>query len=221
MKIGRTKYDPVTEESAILRGTRSQASPCFSANSRNNQDIPNCLVAYVLHRLQSVDTWHYKHIDTVLEVGEQLYVDSFITYKPQDIKLGFVNVLRSFVIKDVKVHIGIYKPSIKQPLLLSNVKTACSNWFQQETFALLGARNKWNALFLKGGYYYVFDPHDHDHEGKKTECGKGCAMVMRYDSINAMAEGIMTNMVDSSSDPIGNFHMVMLDVKEIKKLPKK
>lgn len=221
MKIGRVKYDNVTDQIAILRGTRSQASPCYSAGSKNNQDIPNCLVAYVMHKLQSVDTWHYKHIDTVLDVGNQLYIDSYVTYKPQDLKLGFNNVLRTFCIKDCKVHLAIYKPSIKQPLLLSNLKTACSNFFQQESFAMLGAYGKWMAIIVKGGYFYVFDPHDYDHEGKKTPVGKGFGVVMRYDNMNIMAESILQNLIDNPSDPIENFYMVMLAIKEIKKLPKK
>lgn len=221
MKIGRLKYDIVSDEVSILRGTRSQASPCWSAGSRNNQDIPNCLAAYVLHRLQSIDVWHYKHIDTILSVGEQLYVDSYICYKPKDVKLGLNNVVRSFCIRDCQVNVEIFKPAIKQALLLSNLRTAFSNWFQQESCAMLGAYNKWVTIILKGGMYYLFDPHDHDHEGKKTPYGKGCAVVMRYETIHSLADGVLMYMIDNPNDPIGNFQMVLLSVKEIKKLPKK
>lgn len=215
--IGRVKYDAVSDEMAILRGTRSQGAACYSVGSRNHQDIPNCIVAYVMNRLQPIDGWRYKHVDIVLDAGEQLYVDSYITYKPQDLKLGLKNVMRTFCIKDVKVHVGIYKPSIREPFLLSNLKTAFSNWFQQETFAMLGACNKWISVFVKSGLYYVFDPHDYNHEGKKAEIGKGCAVVMRYETIETMAAAILNNLVDDPSDPIGRFEILMLCVKDIKK----
>ncbi|KAF2880314.1 hypothetical protein ILUMI_25856 [Ignelater luminosus] len=75
-KLGRFEYYTLSNGDAILRGTNSQTWQGYSAASQGNQDIPNCLAAFVIHRMNPVNNWHYKHIDLILDIGDQLYKDS-------------------------------------------------------------------------------------------------------------------------------------------------
>lgn len=237
--VGRGGYHELAHGFAILRGMRSQASCCYTPNSRNKQDIPNCIVAYVMSRLQPIDMWHHKHIDLILDVGEQLYIDSYITYGPKDPMLGLKNVLRKFYLNDVKVssfkhqwqikatitiinpfkvRIGIFRPLITDSFLLSNLMVAYTNLFQQENFGLLNACGKWVAVFFKAGYYYVFYPRDTDLTGSKVPPGKGWAACVRYPTIKDLAWALLMNMIDTPSDPIGSFQITTLFVKDVRRV---
>ncbi|CAH1989161.1 unnamed protein product [Acanthoscelides obtectus] len=93
--MGRKCYYTLKGVDAIIRGYRSQNSGQYSPESRNNQDIPNCIVCLVLHHLVTVENWNAKHIDLILDVGDQLYIDSYIAYGPKDLKLGKFSAQKS------------------------------------------------------------------------------------------------------------------------------
>lgn len=212
--IGRNKYDDLPNNEAILRAIRSQASERYSEDSRNFQDLTNCIVCCVIQKLIPIDTWTCKNLDLVLNLGDQLYMDSYVTFKPVGKVLQPSQVLRELYVKNAKLHMMFYKAKIKAPFLHSNLMVALTNIFQQENCLLLNALNKWVAVVFKAGLYYLFDPRDYDHEGKKTETGKGSAVVIRYESIPGLCSGILYHMIDDPSVSIGDFETTFIRVKK-------
>lgn len=217
--FARFKYEETSDGKWILRGMRSQASAYYPESTRNYQDLTNSIAAYVLHYLLPINTWFHEHIDLVLDVGNQLYVDSYVVYSPRERRLGLRDVLRSFWINNVFVNIIIYKPVIEQPFLHTNVVVALTNLFQQRNICLFGgACNKWVMVVFKAGYYYLFDPRDKDMDGRKVEAGNGSATVVRYETINDLTSGLLYTMIDDAKEEIGNFSVVLLMVEKVEPL---
>lgn len=108
--MGRECYYVLPNGEAIIRGFRSQNSNKYSEHSRNNQDIPNSIVSIVMHHICPVDKWNSQNIDMILDVGNQLYRDSYIACGPKDNKLGVENIMRKFHMNLYSIHVTIYKP---------------------------------------------------------------------------------------------------------------
>lgn len=216
--FARFTYEQIDDGSWILRGMRSQASAYYPDSTKNYQDLTNSIAAYVMHYLLPINSWFHEHIDLVLDVGNQLYIDSYVVYCPRDRRLGLRDVLRSFWINNVFVNIVIYKPVIEQPFLYSNVMVAFTNLFQQRNICLFGACGKWVMVTFKTGYYFLFDPRDKDIDGRKVEAGKGSATVIRYDTIGDLTTGLLYTIVDDAKEEIGNFVVVLLTVEKVEPL---
>ncbi|XP_076256073.1 uncharacterized protein LOC143193632 [Rhynchophorus ferrugineus] len=198
--IGRNGYY-VKGNEAILRGYKSQNSAGFCAETRNKQDIPNCIASVVMHSLVSIEDWNYKHIDIILDTGDQLYIDSYIAYGPKDPKLGMENILRKFYWQNLEVHVTVYKP-IKTEILTNNrLNGVLETYFQQENFCIFQCVNDYISLFFKGGYYFMFDPHERDMEGNIPKPDKeGTAIVMRFDSIKPLSIKIIQNLCKDTEE---------------------
>lgn len=211
-KIGKFEYHVLSSGYAILRGSRSQTSKEYSEHCRGHQDIPNCFAAFVVHRLSPIPNWHHKHIDMILDVGDQLYKDSYITYAPKDPKLGMANVLRKVFIKEVSVSLNVYKPVMTNALTNFNLEMALLNYFQQEQFCIISAQEEHVAVFFKEGLYYMFDPHDRDLEGNRCTCGNAC--VLRFQCLPSLVKKYVENMT-SIYDPVGEFTITLVTVGKI------
>lgn len=209
--IGRNQFDDISATEGIVRGLRSQAHPRYG-EERNKQDLTNCIVCCIMHKLLPVNDWSCKIVDLILNLGHQLYIDSYITYKPIGGELKVSQVLRELYVKNRKIRIMLYNSKIREPFLHSNVVLALTNILQQENGFLLTAQRKWISVMFKEGLYYFFDPRDYDHEGKKTEVGKGSALVHRFQSIDAMTTAILYHMIDDPSDSIGKFKVLFIRI---------
>ncbi|KAF5281689.1 hypothetical protein FQA39_LY17710 [Lamprigera yunnana] len=222
-QIGTCEYYVFPNGDAILRGTRSQTSKRYSENTRGKQDIPNCFAAFVVHRLAPVCSWYHKHIDMILDIGDQLYKDSYITYNPKDPKLGMKNVLRKVFIKDVQVTLQVYKPVMSNVLNPCNLDTALTNYFMQECFGILYIVDEYVALFCKEGCYYMFDPHDRNVDGNRCYCEGGTASVMKFESICNLVDKYMKSMIKPSGRCCndGNYGAFTITLVTIESIVKK
>ncbi|KAL1502116.1 hypothetical protein ABEB36_007308 [Hypothenemus hampei] len=193
--IGRNGYHLKGTE-AILRGYKSQNSEYYDLATRNKQDIPNCIASIVMHSVLSIEDWNYRHIDLILDTGNQLYIDSYIAYGPKDPQLGMENILRKFFMESLEVHVTIYKPVVTEIFSVSKLNMVFEAFFQQETTCILQYDRKWISLFFKSGYYYMFDPHERDIEGNalKKEQKKGTAVVIRFDNLNGLTLKVINNL---------------------------
>ncbi|XP_030747483.1 uncharacterized protein LOC115875982 isoform X2 [Sitophilus oryzae] len=210
--IGRNGYHLKGAE-AMLRGYKSQNSSSYSAESRNKQDIPNCIVSVVMHNLMSIEDWNHKHIDIALNTGDQLYIDSYIAYGPKDPKLGMENILRRFFVGNMQIHITIYKPVITETLVASKLCTTLEAFFQQESTCILSTNEQWISLFFKGGHYFMFDPHERDIEGNLPKPDQlGTAVVIRFDTINALALKIVHNLGTSNENGEETFSLWIISI---------
>ncbi|XP_074039685.1 uncharacterized protein [Leptinotarsa decemlineata] len=212
--IGRKGYSPMTGGNAILRGYKSQNSKIYGEEQRNNQDIPNCISAVVMHHLLSIEFWSSKTIDQILDAGNQLYTDSYIAYGPKDKKLGMENVLRKFFMGKLTIHVSIYKPIISDLFTFENLNRILNIFFQQEQFCIMSYYNQWVSIFFKGGLFYVFDPHERNINGnilKKEE--NGVAVVVRFENINDLATKLISNFFVDEEECDQQFTLWILSVE--------
>nr|CAI5839711.1 unnamed protein product [Callosobruchus analis] len=187
---------------AIIRGYRSQNSEQYSQESRNNQDIPNCIVCLVLHHLVSVENWNARHIDLILDIGDQLYIDSYIAYGPKDPKLGMENIMRKFFFKHLEIHVTVYKPIISDIFVPGILNRVLNVYFQQETFCILNYEDQWVTIIFKSGLFYLFDPHDRDIDGKapKKDNKEVSAVVFRTNSLVSISDRIIDNFLTGEEE---------------------
>ncbi|XP_060534309.1 uncharacterized protein LOC132706789 [Cylas formicarius] len=212
-QIGRTGYYPTRGGEAILRGYLSQNHEKYAKESRNNQDIPNCIVSVVMNSLIPVNEWTSKHIDLILDTGEQLYIDSYIAYGPRDKKLGMENVLRKFYMGNLEVHVTIYKPVITEVMTASKLLSILEGYFQQESFCILSYRDQYVSLFSKSGYFYLFDPHERNIQGNLVVGGDtGTAVVVRFDCVDSTASKVIRNL-SSANEEYADFSLWLTSVK--------
>lgn len=180
---------------AIIRGYRSQNSNVYSEHSRNNQDIPNSIVAIVMHHISTVDNWNSKHIDLILDTAEQLYIDSYIVYGPKDKKLGLENIVRNFFMGQISVHVTVYQPIFTDLFIAGNISKALNVYFHQEMFCMLNYMNQWVSIFCKSGFFYLFDPHERDIKGNLLKKGqKGTAVVNRFNNLDNLIIKLVQNL---------------------------
>ncbi|KAJ8954144.1 hypothetical protein NQ318_005738 [Aromia moschata] len=199
--LGRNGYYLMKSGGAIVRGYRSQNSDHYNGHSRNNQDIPNCIVALVMHSLFSVDNWAAKHVDQILDTGDQLYIDSYIAYAPRDKKLGPENIMRKFYLKVLEIHVTIYKPIVSDVFNVGTLSRILEVYFQQEAFCMLSFENQWVSIVFKSGYFYMFDPHERDIEGSPVKKGEnGTAVVLRYDNLTSLSVKAVQNLYESCEE---------------------
>nr|CAH7728598.1 unnamed protein product [Callosobruchus chinensis] len=200
--LGRKCYYTLKGADAIIRGYRSQNSEQYSQESRNNQDIPNCIVCLVLHHLVSVENWNAKHVDLILDIGDQLYIDSYIAYGPIDPKLGMENIMRKFFFKHLEIHVTVYKPIISDIFVPGVLNRVLNVYFQQETFCILSYEDQWVTIIFKSGLFYLFDPHDRDIDGKapKKDNKEVSAVVFRSNSLVNISDRIIDNFLTGEEE---------------------
>ncbi|XP_023310426.1 uncharacterized protein LOC111691585 [Anoplophora glabripennis] len=213
-KIGRNGYYIMKNGDAIIRGYKSQNSKNYNENSRNNQDITNCIVSIVMHKLIPIDTWTSKHIDLVLDTGDQLYIDSYIAYSPKDKKLGLENVVRKFFLNNIEIHVTVYKPIISDIFNMSNLIRILNVYFQQESYCMLSYLDQWVSIFTRTGFFYLFDPHERDVEGnplKQKE--EGTAVVVRFDNLISLTLKMVQNMYLDLETTVKEFSLWLISVE--------
>lgn len=72
---------------------------------KQNKNITKTIdfFSVVMHSVLSIEDWNYRHIDLILDTGDQLFIDSYIAYGPKDPKLGMENILRKFFMGNLEV----------------------------------------------------------------------------------------------------------------------
>lgn len=213
-KIGRHGYHLMKNGEAILRGYKSQNSKNYNERTRNNQDITNCFVAIVMHKLLPVDRWTTKDIDMMLDAGDQLYIDSYIAYGPKKPKLGLENIIRKFFFRSTEIHVTVYQSIISDVFNVSNLNRILNVYFQQESYCILSYADQWVTVFTKEGYFYLFDPHERDIEGnavKKNE--QGTAVVVRFGDLNGLTLKLVQNLYVYTEEVSERFDLWLISVE--------
>lgn len=65
-----------------------------------------------------------------------------------------------------QVHVTVYKPILTEVFTVSKLSSVLEALFQQETVSILNYKQDWITLFFKGGFYFMFDPHARNIEGR-------------------------------------------------------
>ncbi|XP_017785371.1 PREDICTED: uncharacterized protein LOC108568673 [Nicrophorus vespilloides] len=215
-KLGKLEYYAIPHtEIDILRGSKSQNWQLYSQSSRGNQDVPNCIVSYVMDKVIPLANWNCKIIDMVLDVGDQLYKDSYIIYNPKDKKLRLETLIRDVLIKDIKVKISVGAPVLTAKFNVRLLNEALQACFNLKNFCIVLVEKTAVSLFLRDGHFYLFDPTDMDLSG--CRCEQGTAAVLRFTNLSTAIDQLISNLsVCNLSNEV--FHIIVVAIKEIEKV---
>lgn len=164
-----------------------------------------------------LNKWTYKQPEVILETGYQLYVDSYNAYKPMTSKLTLQHILRRVLIRDLEAKIDIKRPVNCGRFTRENVMAQVSHLFTATNCCLLTYEESIITLYFKGGYYYIFDPYSRDLNGNK--CDNGTAVMLRFGTIESMAEKIIRNFASEKSPP-KSFALIVAGVLSVQRLTK-
>lgn len=167
-----------------------------------------------MHHLTTVNQWKSHNLDLILNIGDQLYIDSYIAYGPKDKKLGLENIMRKFYLNNLTIHITVYKPVISEMFIVSKIVNILQVYFQQETFCMLSYMNAWVSIFFKSGLFYMFDPHacnlhgDHVREGQT-----GSAVLIKFQNLDNLAVKLFHNLFVAEESSARMFSVWLVDVE--------
>lgn len=178
-----------------------------------NADISHNVVAIVMHHLRNIEKWKSSDIDLILDIGDQLYIDSYIAYCPKDRKLGLENIIRKFYINNLAIHITVYKPIISEMFVISTINNILQVFFQQETFCIFSYNNQWVSLFFKSGLFYMFNPHECNLQGDNVKKGEsGSAVLIRFENLENLAVKLFHNLFIADESSAKMFTLWSIDV---------
>lgn len=207
-ELGRKGFYNLPQGDALLRGYR-----ILKSDNTSNPDICQCVVAIIMHNLLMVDKWKSKQIDLILEIGDHLYIDSYIAYGPKDKKLGLENVIRKFYMNNLTIHVTIYKPVVSEIFVISSINNVLQVFFQQESHCIFSYMNQWVTLFAKSGLFYMFDPHECNIQGDHVNKGEmGSAVLIRFDNLDNLVLKLYNNVFLPVESSATNFTLWLVDV---------
>lgn len=207
-ELGRKGFYTLPQGDAVLRGYRT-----LKADEDNNADICQCVTAIVMHNLLMVENWKSKHIDLILNIGDHLYLDSYIAYGPKDKKLGLENIIRKFYMNNLRIHVTVYKPVVSEMFIISSINNVLQVFFQQETCCIFSYMNQWVTLFFRGGLFYMYDPHASNLQGDHMLKGEsGSAILMRFNNLDNLVGRLFNNLFIPIESSARMFTLWLIDV---------
>lgn len=163
--------------------------------------------------MTNIEKWNSHNIDLILDIGDQLYIDSYIAYGPKDKKLGLENILRKFYMNNLTIHITVYQPIVSELFVISKIANILQIFFQQETFCMITYMNQWVSLFFKKGLFYMFDPHRSNSQGDHVKKGEsGSAVLLRFTNLETLAVKLFHNLFVTGESSARMFTVYLIDV---------
>lgn len=189
-------FQAISTDHWILRANISQSDTQFCQLNRDNQDIPNCILALTFTQLCQMAEWNSTLIDIVLKLGDRLYRKSIakhtiepgrkLTLKEIDFPVFMrpfiVNVSDELVRRDFMV-----KASDKSPL--ESFKSLIGEFDGQ---AIVTAKNYSVAVWRDETVYYMFDGHDLGPNGYRNFIGT--AAVQRFEDHRQLVDAFFRNV---------------------------
>ena len=153
------------KEVYILQGTFSIYDDKYEPNLRGHQIYPVSVIACVISILRNPRTWTSCIIDDILDIGMSLYKLSLDHLKPDDLHIGFENIIRSLKtcnkinelvqgIEHIRENtvIEIFKARVQDDLNIDDFVAYLTEWFKTETHAIIEKKIR---LILKGFYFIL------------------------------------------------------------------
>lgn len=207
-QLGRKGFYHLPNGDAVMRSFRTN-----TFEFGNNADISHSVIAIVMHHLNNVEKWKSPDIDLILDIGDQLYIDSYIAYCPKDKKLGLENIIRKFYMNNLAIHLTVYKPIISDFFIVSTINNILQVYFQQETYCILSYNNQWVSLFFKSGLFYVFNPHACTLQGDSVKHGEsGSAVLIRCLNLENLVLNLFHNLFIADESSARMFTLWSIDV---------
>jgi hypothetical protein len=190
-----------------VRGSLAQGDVVFAEANRNQQDVPNCVVALAMAQICPTEAWNSTLVDIVLKYGDRLYSKSLHQARTADPELLTLNnrrinpyqtaahftVVNCRITNDISLFaFGDITLEQTSPLVKS-LYDAIDEFFEEPTAqGLLEAKNYYVAVWKDGDSYLVFDPHEIGPDGRRKANGVAC--VSRFVNTEELVRNFFGNL---------------------------
>ncbi|CAG9803717.1 unnamed protein product [Chironomus riparius] len=199
-------FEKIHDNHWIIRGTFSQNDSQFPATHRNNQDVPNCILALAFKQFCNDEEWNTTVLDVILKFGDRLFRKSLAkklstaSVNHEDLKLKFSELecpifIRPFIIKcseDMMHEDIIVKHSDEFPL--ENFKKVINDFLTgEENTGMLISKSYAVAIWKNNdGTFLMFDPHDIGPDGRRKFAG--LSSLQRFTNSSDLVEIFWNNV---------------------------
>lgn len=191
-------FSAISTDHWILRANISQSDTQFCQLNRDNQDIPNCILALTFTHLCQMEDWNSTLIDIVLKLGDRLYRKSISKHTTESTNLkltlkeiDFPVFIRPFIVNmsdEVVRRDFMVKASDKYPL--ESFKSFIGKFDGQ---AIVTAKNYSVAIWRNDEMvYYMFDAHNLGPNGYRNFIGT--AAVQRFQDHRQLVDAFFRNV---------------------------
>ncbi|KAJ8954145.1 hypothetical protein NQ318_005739 [Aromia moschata] len=224
----------IVGKTAILLGHYCQTHKKFHAKNLGHQGACNCAMACTFAYLHKMADWTRSYIDEILDRGDELYEKSL--QQPAGLCRVHIPpelVCNNFYFNRSKITLSIdEKPGVGETLgAVSEQKAkeiftnAVESFFKLYPSGIFCMECKCIAVWIQDSAFYLFDPTQHDEEGRLVEsghwmsgpcsCGQvdgGFALVCRCRVVKDLIDKIFDNV---TVKPNTSFKIVQCVVQRI------
>ena len=196
--INKTDLIEIAGNRAIIRGSIHQGHDMFSDATRGKQCTAIAGVAIAMSLIHQLDTWTRNLIDTILLIGDALYVKSISKRKNPhlaEINRDFLSI--DELHRDVEIFRNIINLLITQENSISghlyndngnegfpNLKNALNIFFRDHNCGILTANGISVAIFKFDNKFWLFDSHSRGPKGRSAQ--NGTAGLIRFPATLSM-----------------------------------
>lgn len=194
----------------IIRASMSQNDQIFQApTNRNRQDAANSITALSMATFCCAEDWTPVILDVILKYGDRLHAKSLQQFKPAIAtdKHNLYQIVSPFVLASVKFSFSIEfyssgdmlaEPGNTNIRSVFDVLTEFFGGGKSEKYGVLVTKQYFVSVWRDDCSYYLFDPHEIGPDGKR--CTLGVASLFRFTDMSSMAEVVLANLNETSSD---------------------
>ena len=192
------RFEILTPEMAILRGSRSINDPHFKQRSRGHQASAASVIAIVFGRLFDPKEWSKIFIDQVLEYGDKLFRTSVTRNRVSPGSYLSTNLIYpEFYIDDYKILISIGGSNVYGNLFTSSIgcpdfTDGLQRFFKLNDSGVLTAQGTSVAIWrIPTGFLY-FDPSPCTQQGLRTKEGVAC--LLKFSGLTQLGDFFLGNL---------------------------
>lgn len=208
-------FQAISSDHWILRANISQNDTQFCQLNRDNQDIPNCILAITFAQLCQMVEWNSTLIDIVLKLGDRLYrksiSKSFDSSSSTNLKLSLKEIDFPVFIRPFVIHVT--DELVKKDFMVKSTDEISLQAMKKilgefDGFGLLSAKNYSVAIWKENDAIFMFDPHEIGPNGIKNF--NGSASVQKFVDHEKLTEIFFKNVKDL--DGLNEFQLTRISI---------
>lgn len=207
---------------AIIRGSIHQGHHMFSDFTRGKQCTANAAVAIAMCLLHQPLTWTKNLIDTILLIGDALYIKSLARRS----ELHFAEINRDFLsVDELYADIEIFGNIITLSIIHTHNENICGHlyndnsiegfpnlknvlhiFFQDHAYGILTANGISVAIFKYDNTFWIFDSHSRGPNGRRAQNGTAC--LIKFLETQSMYSMLKNTIPKSLENIFGNQYTI-------------
>lgn len=191
-------FQAISSDHWILRANISQNDTQFCQLNRDNQDIPNCILAITFAQLCQMVEWNSSLIDIMLKLGDRLYRKSISKlYDRTNLKLSLKEIDFPVFIRPFVVHVT--DELVKKDFMIKSTdkcpfESMINELIMFNGTGILSSKNYSVAIWKENDSIFMFDSHENGPNGIRNF--NGSASVQKFFDHKKLVEIFYKNVKD-------------------------